>query len=144
MPTLLDCRIPHQEWLKEAGNRNGTSTRSEPLREDRKSLADAGPWKTALSEIVAIHQLEDNWDGQGAQAPSQEVLDSAIGLACTLCAHEVEPPSRVVPGPDGTVIFEWQDSDGSYTEIEIVGWLCAEVMQIEPGRPARHWTLPTE
>jgi hypothetical protein len=72
------------------------------------------------------------------------VLKSAIGLAYTLLQQGIDPPSRVVPGPDGSAIFEWQDPDGTYTEVEVVGWLVAEVMLIEPGQAAKHWMLPTD
>jgi hypothetical protein len=85
-----------------------------------------------------------NWDGQGARAPSYDMLASAIGLAYTLYQQGVDPPNCVIPGVDGTVTFEWHDPDGTYTEVEIVRPLYAEVMMIEPGKPARHWTLPTE
>src|SRR2546422_246528 len=38
------------------------------------------------------------------------------------------PPHAVVPGLDGSVIFEWQDPDGTFREVQIVRPLCAEVM----------------
>lgn len=109
-----------------------------------RAVPDVGPWEPAVQKMVAFQSLGDDWDGQGARAPSEEVLKSVIGLAYTLHEQGMEPPSRVVPGPEGSVIFEWQEPDGTYTEIEVVGWLVAEVMRIEPGQPAKHWTLPTE
>ena len=54
----------------------------------------------------------------------------------------VEVPSRVVPGLEGSVVFEWQFPDGGHGEIEVVRPFLAEVMLLEPGKPARHWTLP--
>lgn len=147
MTSLLDRPIREADWLKEAGERNGTSTapaRLHSVNGEQKAVPDAGPWEPAVQKMVAFQHLGDDWDGQGAQAPSEEVLKSAIGLAYTLYQQGIDPPSRVVPGPDGSVIFEWQDPDGTYTEVEVVGWLVAEVMLIEPGHPAKHWTLPTE
>jgi hypothetical protein len=38
----------------------------------------------------------------------------------------------------------WHAPDGTYCEVEIDRPLHAEVMVIEPGKPARFWTLPTE
>lgn len=147
MSSLLDHRIRNEDWLKEAGERNGSSTapaRLHGIKREQKTVPDAGPWEPAVQEMVAFQHLGDDWDGQGAQAPSEEVLKSAIGLAYTLRQQGVDPPSRVVPGPEGSVIFEWQDPDGTYAEVEIVGWLVAEVMLIEPGQPVKHWTLPSE
>lgn len=146
MTSLRDRPILEEEWLKEAGERNGASTAPVRLHSSngkQKAVSDAGPWEPAVQKMVTFQHLGDDWDGQGAQTPSQEVLKSALGLAYALHQRGVDPPSRVVPGPEGSVIFEWQDPDGTYTEVEVVGWLVAEVMLIEPGQPAKHWTLPT-
>lgn len=147
MTSLLDRPIQGDDWLKQTGQRNGTSTvpaRLHGVNGEQQAVADAGPWEPAVQKMVAFQHLGDDWDGQGARAPSEEMLKSAIGLAYTLHQQGVDPPSRVVPGPEGSVIFEWQDPDGTYTEVEVVGWLVAEVMLIEPGQPAKHWMLPTE
>jgi hypothetical protein len=147
MPSLLDHPIRKESWLKEAGDRNGTASaalRLHGVNGEPNSVPDAGPWEPAVAEIVAFQHLGDDWDGLGAQAPSYEVLASAIGLAYTLHQQGVDPPNCVVPGVAGSVTLEWHDPDGTYTEVEVVGPLSAEVMMIEPGKPARHWTLPTE
>jgi hypothetical protein len=94
--------------------------------------------------IVAMQDFGDDWDGQGARAPSQEMLVSAVGLAYTLLQKGMGPPNSVVPGLEGSVIFEWQWPDGTFCEVEIVRPFFAEVMWSEPGKPARHWTIPTE
>lgn len=147
MTLLLDRPIREENWRKEAGERNGTSTapaRLHAVNGEQQTVADAGPWEPAVQKMVSFQHLGDDWDGQGARAPSKEVLQSAIGLAYTLYQQGVGPPSRVVPGLEDSVIFEWQDPDGTYTEVEVVGWLVAEVMLIEPGQPAKHWMLPNE
>ena len=147
MPSLLDRPILEEDWLKEAGERNGTSTapaRLQGVNGEQKAVPDAGPWEPAVQKMVTFQHLGDDWDGQGARAPSYEMLASAIGLAYTLYQQGVDPPNCVVPGVDGSVTFEWHDPDGTYTEVEIVRPFYAEVMMIEPGKPARHWTLPTE
>jgi hypothetical protein len=147
MSSLLDCPIREQNWLKEATLRNGIPSGTgwlHGVNKDQKVVPEAGPWEPAVREMVAFQHLGDNWDGQGAQAPSDEVLGSAIGLAYFFYEQGVEPPSRVVPGPQSSVIFEWQDPDGTYTEVEVVNWLFAEVMRLELGKPAQHWTLPTK
>ncbi len=136
---VLDYPISKKDWDKEAGARNGISTG----REERTQVA-AGPWQPAIQKITDFQRLEDDWDGSGAKAPSGELLDSAIALACAFCKTGMQPPSRVVPGVTGTVLLEWQFSDGTYGEVEIVEPFYAEVMMIQPGHPPKHWTLPTE
>lgn len=147
MPSLLDCHIPEQAWLKEAGERNGTSTTPARLHGgngDRREIPDAGRWGPVVVKIVEFQHLGDNWDGLNAVAPSRELLESAIGLAYLLSQMGMDPPIAVAPGLDGSVNFEWHAPDGTLCEIEIDRPFHAEVMLIEPGQPARHWTLPTE
>ena len=138
---LLDCPIRKTDWDQEISERNGFVF----LREDeKKPVEDAGPWEPAVQEIIAYQQLQPNWDGYGAQVPSREVLESAIGLAYCFYEKGVDPPHRVAPGVTGSVIFEWQDRDGAYTTVEIDAALHAEVMVIEPGKDPQQWTLPTD
>jgi hypothetical protein len=147
MTVLLDRHIRQEDWRLEAGDRNGDSTAPARLRSvngEPNEVPDAGPWEPAIEQIVSFQHLGDNWDGLGARAPTYEVLLSAVGLAYVLYHQGVEPPTCVVPGLEGSVNFEWHFLDGTYAEVEIVRWLFAEVMLIEPGHPAKHWTLPTE
>jgi hypothetical protein len=139
---VLDRPIAKEDWAHQTGERNGIAAPSAGQSGD-KPLADAGPWQPAVQEIVSYQHLGDNWDGYGAEPPSREVLQSAIGLAYTYYQDGVEPPYRVAPGVAGSVIFEWQLADGTYATVEVDGWLHAEVMVIEPGKPAQQWTLPT-
>jgi hypothetical protein len=146
MPTLLERRIPKKAWLAEAGQRNGISGKPAPSNGtgDQSHTDDAGLWEPAVEALMGFRKLGDNWDGQGARGPSADLLASAIALAYLLSDQEVDPPSRVVPGPEGSIIFEWQYLDGTYAEVEVIEPLYAEAMLIEPGQPAKHWTLPTE
>jgi hypothetical protein len=140
---VLDCPIAKEAWIHEVGERNGLS--GPPARYPAgKADADAGPWEPAVRKIVEFQQLGDDWDGFGAKPPSRELLESAIGLAYTFYQKGVNPPQRVAPGVDGSVIFEWQEPDGTYADVEVVRPFFAEVMVIEPGQPAKHWILPTE
>jgi hypothetical protein len=136
---VLDYPISKRDWDNEVGARNGVSTEL-----DEQPVAEAGPWQPAIQKIIGFQHLEDDWDDSGAKAPSRELLDSAVALACALCKTGMEPPSRVVPGVTGTVLLEWQLPDGTYGEVEIVRPLFAEVMMIQPGRPPKLWTLPTD
>lgn len=136
---VLERPVRKEDWAQEISARNGFAT-------DRpeKGVLDAGPWEPVVRKIVSFQHLEHDWDGFGAEAPSREVLESAIGLA--YCFHEagVDPPHCVAASVAGEVVFDWQDPDGTCTSVEIDRPLHAEVMVIEPGKPAKQWTLPTE
>jgi hypothetical protein len=140
---VLDHPIQKQNWARQSGAHNGIAGEVSERRAEQPAH-DAGPWEPAVRKIVEFQHLGDNWDGLGAPAPTRELLASAIGLAYMLYEEGVDPPHSVVPGLDGSVNFEWQDPDGTITEIEIDRPLHAEVMMMEPGKPPRFWTLPTD
>jgi hypothetical protein len=50
------------------------------------------------------HQLED----EGVEAPSPRTISHAIQVAQTLLSKGQPAPTRIVPGPDGSVVFERQ------------------------------------
>jgi hypothetical protein len=87
--------------------------------------------------------LGADWDGLGAVAPSPELVESAIRLACLFNDKGVIPPRGFVPGLDGSVNFEWQNPDGTIAEVEIDRPLHAQVMLMEPGKQPRFWDIPT-
>ena len=140
---VLDCPILKKDWADEVSMRNGVARipAEEALVDD---VEDSGPWEAVVRHILEFRQLGNDWDGFGAEAPSRELLESAIGLAYCFSEKGVAPPDRIAPGVCGSVIFEWQDPDGTYTELEIDRPLHAEVMVIEPGKSAKHWTIPIE
>jgi hypothetical protein len=120
------------------------SARDRDGEQDPAARARRQGWETAIDEVVAMQHLDDDWDGLGAKAPSRVLLESAIALAYVLLEKGTDPPTRAVPGLEGTVLLEWQFPDGSYGEIEVTGQRQAEVMLKEPGKPARHWALPSD
>jgi hypothetical protein len=139
--TVLDCPIPKEDCLRKVSGRNGVSPSPAKAR-DWKTVAEAGRWEPAVQKIVAFQHLRHDWDGLGSVPPSRELMASAIGLVYLLSAKGVVPPNGVVPGLDGSVNFEWQAPDGTIAEGEIDRPLQAEVM--EPAKPGRFWTLPTD
>ena len=145
MMPVLDRPIAKTAWQHEVNLHDGASLAPTDTRAPQDAgVPDAGAWEPAVQTMVAMQHLENDWDGFGAEAPSRAVLESAIGLAYCFHDNGVPPPQRVAPGVSGSVLLEWQDADGTYTEVEVDRPLHAEVMVIEPGKPARQWTLPTE
>jgi hypothetical protein len=137
--SIADRSVLKDLWAQEVSLHHGIAG-----NRDRRTAEEAGAWEPAVKKLVSFQDLGDDWDGLGAVAPSAELLDSAIGLAYLLSEQDVNPPHSVIAGINGTVTFEWHEPDGSYTEIEIGRPFFAEVMLIQPGQPAKHWTLPTE
>jgi hypothetical protein len=92
-------------------------------------------WGQRIDELLDIRRMEDDWDGLGAPAPSTALVDSALSLAQILRQDRDPPPCRIVAGLTGTVLFEWQDADGRYSELEVTAPHLAEWVQIVPGKP---------
>lgn len=76
-------------------------------------------WKRCIDSLLAIRDLEDDWDGQGTPAPPPEVVDSATILAVLLRRHGIRPPTVTVQGLYGDVAFEWQWPDQTSLTLEV-------------------------
>ena len=100
----------------------------------------ARTWDERIDRLLAIRQLEDDWDGQGAPAPAVDVVDSALVLALLLRHDGVVPPTGVVQGVGGEVLFDWQSPD-TYVEVEVTGPYAADAFIHVPGQPLRHIAL---
>ena len=76
-------------------------------------------WNRCIASLLAIRDLEDDWDGQGTAAPSAEVVDSVTILAVMLRQSGVRPPTLTVQGVDGDVAFEWQWPDQTSLTLDV-------------------------
>ena len=96
-------------------------------------------WALADDKLLALRNLADNWDDLGALAPTPELVDSAITFFRSLRAlDDIFPPNRVLAGPMGEIVFEWQ-SPGVVLEVEIERPGVAEFYRKEVGRPPEMW-----
>jgi hypothetical protein len=93
---------------------------------------DETEWQDRIAEIEAMYSLEDDWDGEGSPAPATELVAAAVWFAKDLQANNETPPDRVVPGVDGTILFEWHTPQG-YREVELETPMTAENRWIEKG-----------
>lgn len=89
-------------------------------------------WSLVIDELLRIRTLDDDWDGEGTEAPHPALVDGAITLAQTLQARGVTPPDRVHASVNATVYFEWQTPLG-YREIEVVSPVEAECRFVRKG-----------
>lgn len=95
--------------------------------DDQESLAQG--WSSVIDELLRIRTLEDDWDGEGTEAPHPALVDGAITLAQYLQAKGDAPPDRVHASVNATVYFEWHTPLG-YTEIEVVSPVEAECRSV--------------
>jgi hypothetical protein len=75
-------------------------------------------WGDVTSELIAISQLQNDWDGMGAASLSREVVQNCFGLMRNCRNEGMLEPNLVRPAPDGTVVFEWVYGD-SRLEMEV-------------------------
>lgn len=97
-------------------------------------------WKEALKVLTRLAYLEPDWDGEDAEAPDTEIIDSCIALFIELSRRGMQAPTRVEPTPEGGLIVEW-GSPNYYLEVEIGEPFRGEVMAIEGDAPAIHWPV---
>ena len=91
-------------------------------------------------ELEDIRALPDNWDGEGAEAPKAELVDSVIDLLGSLQSQRtLPPPTRMAASPVGNIILEWQFEHSAYLEAEIVEPFHVEWMLELPFLPTQHW-----
>jgi len=89
-------------------------------------------WGEQIDELLSIRNLQDDWDGLRAKAPSTALVDSALRLALNFRTTKTPAPCRIVPDRTGTVIFEWQVGD-TYQELEVTRPHHAEFVIITAG-----------
>lgn len=95
------------------------------------------PWAQRIDELLRIRGLEDDWDGEGTEAPDHALVDGAITLALKLRANAYHPADRVIAGVNGTVIFEWF-THGGYVEVEVTSPVDVEIRRVEKQATATH------
>jgi len=68
----------------------------------------------ALNKLDSIFHLEDNWNENGAEHFSKSLIDKCHEI---LSALDFFP--EIFPVADGSIQFEYKESDGSYLEFDI-------------------------
>lgn len=143
MVAILDASPTRQEYQ----TRSRTVAEEQPvtarLRERMQEFGQTQGWSSIIESLESIEALHDDWDGLGASAPSGEVLLTAVVLVHFWMENKKAPPSRVVASTAGTIVFEWQGTDGSFAEFEVDRPRHAEIMLKLPGSPTKHFEWPT-
>jgi hypothetical protein len=90
------------------------------------------PWLDLIDELLSLRGLEDDWDGQGGEAPDPALVDGAIVLARRFQDERETPADRVTAGVNGTIFFGWH-FPGGYREVEVISPTEAEVRLVRDG-----------
>lgn len=97
-------------------------------------------WRHTIEALVCLQDLEDDWDGQGAQRVDAANVARSIELVrCMSIWPQALPPDQVVPGVTGEVLLIWQRT-GVLVEAEISDPEKTEWLLTVEGQPARQWT----
>jgi hypothetical protein len=91
-------------------------------------------WQIARRKIQEMYALQDDWDGNGATAPSPELVYSADRTAQMLDLQGVDPPCRIMSSSEGTIVFEWQ-SRHVYSELEVIDLYLGKFIRVENSKP---------
>lgn len=143
MSTILESRLTRQDYQNRVQAVNGAQQVPRLLRRKMVELGQTDEWNTTIQRLESIQALRDDWDGLGGQAPSSELFLTAVVLVHFWMENKKAPPTRVVASTAGTIIFEWQGTDGSYAEFEVDRPMHADIMLKLPGRPTEHLEWPT-
>jgi hypothetical protein len=105
MPSVAD-NPPAIIWTKTDSISDSTRNRilESPSHFGRMEAA----WREQYASLAELRRLRDGWDGEGARAPSRELLDSLEYFLQLQHENESNPaPSRIVATADGTIAIEW-------------------------------------
>ncbi len=72
-----------------------------------------GKWDAVMEELRAARDLADDWDGQGAKAPTADAADAALTMAGELRGADVAPPDDFGPAPNGVIVLGWHTATTS-------------------------------
>lgn len=100
-------------------------------------------WSNSTADLTLkleqIRSLRDNWDGEGAMAPGEEIVESTIALLNSLQIDGLPPPTRIVASQAASIVIEWQLEHGEHLEAEILEPYRAEWMLVQPNHHPLHW-----
>ena len=97
-------------------------------------------WERNVEAIEQYRELADDYDTQGAIAPSANVIESALALARGFIEADLAVPTYCVAGVNGSVNLVWDFEDESSVSVEVIDASHADVILVETGQN-RCWTL---
>lgn len=86
---------------------SGVSGTSVALKEGESAASE---YATAIKKLKSFRNIGSNWDGYGAEKPSQKGIDKAIKFVEHLGEWE-QPVYFVAPGPNGEILVELKNGN---------------------------------
>lgn len=108
--------------------------------QDKGSQTTVAQWEVILQHLHKMLTLRDNWDGEDAKAPARGKILSVIDLLNQIEHSNMHAPSRVVVGPEGEIVVEWQQDD-NYIELEVSKPYVGEWMFENSGMAPKHYVM---
>ena len=103
--------------------------------------ASARLWDERLARLRSLALLEGNWDDEGAEPPSDVILNSAEYLIKFLRSSAPNfPPSHIGSSAAGSVLVAWHLPEGRYVEAELSSPDIVEWMEDKGQQRFEHWT----
>ena len=94
---------------------------------------------STLEAIRALGRLPAGWDGQGGPPPSEDVVQIAIGIVCSLRTDEVPSP-EAGPESDGGLQLDWWLGDREL-EMHIRPSGALEYLLVDAGQPVKEGSI---
>lgn len=95
-------------------------------------------WASTERLLVDVSQLDDNWDGEGADAPNFEIIETAYKLLTLMQSQNHPTPTQISATLLGGIVVYWRVDD-VYIEAEINESNLVEWMQTEPNEQPKYW-----
>jgi hypothetical protein len=89
-----------------------------PSKTESPGSPASGGWESTIDELLRFRNLPNDWDGEGTDAPSDELVDAALCWAKDFQAGGITPPDRVHVSVNATIYFEWHNRT-FYYEMEV-------------------------
>jgi hypothetical protein len=133
MTAMADAQISLASPLVAEPKTAGTTSEFVP------SPAVEAQWDRLLHDLRRLRGLQDDWDGQGAQALNPANVDKAVTWVQDMRSwHRALPPTDVLPGTLGEVVLEWR-GDAYHIAAEISTPSRIEWLLNLPDQPIKQW-----
>jgi len=95
-------------------------------------------WASTERSLSDLFKMDDNWDGEGADAPKFEIIKTAYQLLISMQNQNQPSPTQISATLTGGIVVYWR-LDDVHIEAEINEPNIVEWMQTEPNEQPKYW-----
>jgi hypothetical protein len=94
-------------------------------------------WNQSVTELLQLRSIGSDWDGDGAEAPSPEIIDSIIAMIRSPRRQSFfpAPPTKINILRDGRIALDWYSPGNLYASARFDEPYKAELMVETPNVP---------